>query len=107
MYTKELKYNGTNSSFNYKLTIFYNIYNWSDIPQKAYNKALLIILIGLALNQYFNSGFGNFLFKNACKYLYGFFKGPSLKYKNLSKWNIILLKIIIDKNIDKLTSNYL
>ena len=50
MYTKELKYNGTNSSFNYKLTIFYNIYNQFNIPQEVYNKALLIILIGLALN---------------------------------------------------------
>ena len=50
MYTEELKYNSINSSFNYKLIIFYNIYNRSDIPQEAYNKALLIILIGLALN---------------------------------------------------------
>ena len=107
MYTEELKYNSINGSFNYKLTIFYNIYNQLDIPQKAYNKALLIILIGLALNQYFNSGFGNLLFKDACKYLYGFFKGPDLKRKNLSKWNTILLKIIMDKNTDKLTSNYL
>ena len=50
MYIEELKYNNINDSFNYKLTIFYSIYNWSDVPQKAYNKALLIILIGLALN---------------------------------------------------------
>ena len=107
MYTKELKYNSINGSFNYKLTIFYNIYNWLDIPQKAYNKALLIILIGLALNQYFNSGLGNLLFKDTCKYLYSFFKGPSLEHKNLSKWNTISLKIIIDKNTDKLTSDYL
>ena len=85
MYIEELKYNSINSSFNYKLTIFYNIYNWLNIPQKVYNKALLIILIGLALNQYFNSGFGNLLFKDACKYLYSFFKGPSLEYKNFSK----------------------
>ena len=85
MYIKELKYNGINSSFDYKLIIFYNIYNQSDIPQEAYNKALPIILIGLALNQYFNGRLGNFLFKDAYKYLYSFFKGPSLKHKNLSK----------------------
>ena len=65
------------------------------------------MLIGLALNQYFNGGLSNLLFKNACKYLCGFFKGPSSEYKNFSKWNIILLKIIMDKNIDKLTSNCL
>ena len=50
MYTEELKYNNINGSFNYKLIIFYNIYNQLDIPQEAYNKALLIILTGLALN---------------------------------------------------------
>ena len=107
MYTEELKYNSINGSFNYKLIIFYNIYNRSDVPQEAYNKALLIILIGLALNQYFNSRFGNLLFKDTYKHLYSFFKGPSSEYKNFSKQNAILLKIIIDKNIDKLTSNYL
>ena len=85
MYIEELKYNSINSSFNYKLTIFYNICNRLDVPQKAYNKALLIILIGLALNQYFNSGLSNLSFKDACKYLYSFFKGPSLERKNLSK----------------------
>ena len=85
MYTEELKYNSINGSFNYKLTIFYNIYNQLNIPQEVYNKALLIILIGLALNQYFNGGFGNFLFKDTCKHLYSFFKGLSLKYKNFSK----------------------
>ena len=74
MYIEELKYNNINGSFDYKLIIFYNIYNQSDIPQEAYNKALLIMLIGLALNQYFNGGFSNFSFKDACKYFYGFLK---------------------------------
>jgi hypothetical protein len=85
MYIEELKYNSINSSFDYKLTIFYSIYNRSNIPQEAYNKALPIILIGLALNQYFNGRLSNLLFKDACKHLYNFFKGPSLERKNLSK----------------------
>src|SRR6266700_4618144 len=88
IYTEELKYNSINSSFNYKLTIFYNIYNQFNVLQEAYNKALPIMLTGLALNQYFNSGLSNLLFKDACKYLYGFFEGPSSKRKNLSKWNV-------------------
>ena len=32
IYTKEQKYSGTNKSLDYKLTIFYNIYNQADIP---------------------------------------------------------------------------
>ena len=85
MYIEELKYNSINSSFNYKLIIFYNICNQLNIPQEAYNKVLLIILIGLALKQYFNSRLSNLLFKDTYKHFYGFFKGPSLEYKNLSK----------------------
>ena len=63
------------------------------------------MLIGLALNQYFNGRLGNFLFKDACKYLHNFFEGPGLECKNFSKWNVILLKMIMDKNINKLTSD--
>ena len=85
MYTEELKYNGINGSFDYKLTIFYNICNRLDVPQEAYNKALLIMLIGLALNQYFNGGLSNLSFKDTCKYFYSFFKGPSLEHKNFNK----------------------
>ena len=85
MYIEELKYNGINSSFNYKLTIFYNIYNQSNVLQEAYNKALPIMLIGLALNQYFNGRLSNLLFKDTYKHLCGFFKGPGLKHKNLNK----------------------
>ena len=65
------------------------------------------MLTGLALNQYFNGELGNFLFEDTCKYFYGFFEGPSSERKNFGEWNAILLKIIMDKNIDKLTSNYL
>ena len=43
------------------------------------------MLTGLALNQYFNGGLGNLLFEDACKHLRGFFKGPGLERKNLSK----------------------
>jgi len=43
------------------------------------------MLTGLALNQYFNGGLSNFSFKDTCKYLYGFFKGLGLEYKNLSE----------------------
>ena len=63
------------------------------------------MLIGLALNQYFNGGLSNLLFKDTCKYLCGFFEGLDLECKNLGEWNAILLKMIMDKNIDKLTSN--
>ena len=64
------------------------------------------MLIGLALNQYFNSGLGNFFGLNTLADTFiAFFKGPSLEYKNFGKQNATLLKIIINKNTDKLTSD--
>ena len=32
IYTEKQKYNNINKSLNYKLTIFYNIYNQADVP---------------------------------------------------------------------------
>jgi hypothetical protein len=76
MYTEELKYSSTNNSFDYKLTIFYSICNRSYVPLEAHAKALPIILIGLALNQYFNGGLATRTFEEACRHLRGFFEGP-------------------------------
>ena len=50
MFTDELKYDGINENFNYKLTIFYNIYNRYNIPPEIYGKALPNMFSGLALN---------------------------------------------------------
>ena len=53
MYTKESKYGGNKNSFNFKLTIFYNIYRCADILYKAKVKAFPIMLKGLVLNFFY------------------------------------------------------
>jgi hypothetical protein len=53
IYTKESKYRGNRDSFDFKLTIFYNIYRHINIPYKAKAKAFPIILKGLALNFFY------------------------------------------------------
>ena len=53
IYTEEQKYSNINESLNYKLTIFYNICNWADVPQKAYLKAFPTMLKGLALDHFY------------------------------------------------------
>ena len=47
IYTDNQKYNSINDSFNFKLTIFYNIYRRSSLPPKGYITAFSIILKGL------------------------------------------------------------
>ena len=49
MYTKESKYKGNRNSFNFKLTIFYDICGCVNILYKAKAKAFPIMLKGLVL----------------------------------------------------------
>jgi hypothetical protein len=44
LYTNNQKYSNISGNFNFKLTIFYNIYERADVPERAYPKALPLIL---------------------------------------------------------------
>ena len=79
------KYSNISGNFNFKLRIFYNIYNKVDILFNAYLKALPFILIGLALNYYYNSKLAILIFNKAYRQLYSFFKSPKLERRTLSK----------------------
>ena len=67
IYTKESKYGGNRDSFNFKLTIFYNIYGRTNVPYKAKAKAFPIMLKGLALNFfYLNNTINKSSFQDIC-----------------------------------------
>ncbi len=75
VYTDGQKYNRT-ISFNYKLTIFYNIYKRSSLPHKGYITTFLIILKGLVEDHYYSSNLADKPFKDTYIYIQNFFKGP-------------------------------
>ena len=77
VYTDGQKYNGT-TSFNYKLTIFYNICKRSSLPPKGYATVFPIMLKGLAKDHYYSSNLADKSFKDTYIYIQNFFKG--LKY---------------------------
>ena len=54
IYTDDQKYNGVSDSFNFKLTIFYNIYRRSGLPFKGYISTFPTILKGLVQVYYYN-----------------------------------------------------
>ena len=54
IYTDDQKYNSVSNSFNFKLTIFYNIYRRSSLPPKSYITTFPIILKGLVQVYYYN-----------------------------------------------------
>ena len=80
IYTKESKYRGNKDSFNFKLTIFHNIYGCTDILYKAKAKAFPTMLKGLTLNFfYLNNIINKLSFQDICSTIQNYFKG--LKYK--------------------------
>jgi len=47
IYTDDQKYDGVSNSFDFKLTIFYNICKRASLPPKGYITAFLTMLKGL------------------------------------------------------------
>ena len=67
IYTKESKYKGNRNSFNFKLTIFYNIYRCVNILYKAKAKVFPIMLKGLILDFYYlNNTINKLSFQDIC-----------------------------------------
>ena len=80
MYIKESKYGGNRDYFNFKFTIFHNIYRCADILYKAKVKVFLTMLKGLVLDFfYLNNTINKSSFQDICSTVQNYFKG--LKYK--------------------------
>ena len=79
MYIEEQKYGGLNESLDFKLTIFYDIYNRIDVPPEAYLKAFPTMLKGMALEHFYNTKAAqiyDFNFEKVCIHVRNFFEGP-------------------------------
>ena len=107
MLKEDMKYDGINGTFDYKLQIFYSICERADVLPEAYGRAFPNMLTGLAWNQYFNAGLKDQTFEQACLHMRNFFEGPGSERKNLGEWNAISLKTMIDENSDKSTTDCL
>ena len=79
MYTEEQKYSNLNESLDFKLTIFYDIYNRVDVPLEVYLKAFPTMPKGMALEHFYNTKvvqIYDFNFEKVCVYVQNFFEGP-------------------------------
>jgi hypothetical protein len=85
LYINNQKYSSISGNFNFKLIIFYNIYERVDVLERVYSKVLLLMLQGLALDYYYNTKLAILIFKDTYKSLYSFFRGPSSERKSLNK----------------------
>ena len=101
IYTDEQKYDGTNGSFDHKLTIFLDICKRADVPEEALMRAFPTMLKGLALDRYYNALLSQRTYQEAYNNIRGFFKGPGYYRRNLDQWNAISLALITAKNPEK------
>ena len=82
LYINESKYNSENDNFDFKLTIFIDLYQKANILKQEFSQAYSIILYSLTLNHYYTNLKSNPLsipFNKLCKAIYNYFKG--LEYK--------------------------
>lgn len=107
IYTDDQKYSGVGDSFDFKLTIFYDICNRSGLPQDGYMAAFPTMLKGLAQAHYYNCSLSTKPFDAACAHMRNFFEGPEYYRKNLTEWNAITLQGVINDNPEKSVSQCL
>jgi hypothetical protein len=84
VYTNGQKYDRS-TSFDYKLTIFYNICKRSGLPCEGYATAFPTMLKGLAEDHYYSSNLADKSFEDTCIYMRNFFEGPEYYQKNLTE----------------------
>jgi len=102
MYTDGIKYDGHNSNFANKRTVFEDVCRRADLLLKQYIRAFPIILKGLAQDFYYNNRLSDHSFVDSYKKLRTFFEPLKYLRTNLNKWNSIILDIIASKHLDKL-----
>lgn len=101
IYTEEQKYDGTNGSFDHKLTIFLDICQRVELPNEALMRAFPTMLKGLAQDHFYNNQLSGLTYEEACNSTRNFFEGPGYQRRNLDKWNSISLSSITAENPDK------
>ena len=53
LYINKAKYSSKNNNFNFKLTIFIDLYQKANIPKQEFSQAYSTILYSLALDHYY------------------------------------------------------
>ena len=106
LYTDKAKYSSENDNFDFKLTIFTDLYQKADILKQEFSQAYFIILRSLVLDHYytnFKSNPFNVPFNKLYEAICNYFKGLEYKHNILTQQNAIKLQTIINKHIEKST----
>lgn len=100
-YTQLQKYDGSNGSFEHKLTIFKDICERVDLPEAATMRAFPIMLKGLAQDHFYNTRLSKLNFGEVCTDFRNFFEGPDFSTRQSDEWNNISLASVTLMNPEK------
>jgi hypothetical protein len=103
IYSEAQKYDGTNGSFDHKLTIFLDICQRVELPEEALARAFPTMLKGLAQDHFYNNQLSSRTYEEACTNIRSFFEGPGFHRRNLDKWNATTLATMTAKDPEKTT----
>jgi hypothetical protein len=86
MLTNDMKYssNRKDEALNYKIRIFYNVYNRVSFPQELLMKAFPTLLKGIALDHFYSNALSRRLLEEAITNLKNFFEGLGFHRYNLN-----------------------
>ncbi len=105
LYTNEAKYSDENDSFSFKLTIFHDMCDRTDVLQSAKLKAFSIMLKDLTLDYYYSNMFTSTVtvitFDEICFSMKNYFEDVEYRRDILFKWNNLILKSMMTSNEDK------
>jgi hypothetical protein len=85
IYTKDMKYNGSNGNFGHRRTIFEDVCRHVDLPDKEIMRAFPTMLKELALDYYYSNQLRMYPYPKTYVKIMAFFEGPEYQRYNLSK----------------------
>ena len=104
-YSDSLRYTGNDDNLDYKLEIFHDLCDRTDIPWEARIKAFPIMLKDRALDFYYHSCKPQIhkatTFEGLSDSVRQYFEGPEHRRNVLQKWNRMNLRFFIDKFPDR------
>ncbi len=108
-YSNEFKYSDQDDNFVYKMIIFHDICNQTDVLSKALLKAFLVMLKELALNYWYSNikSWDQISLNHVYNKIKAYFEDAEYKRFTLFKFNVKTFKSIIAKNQEKFMSECL
>ncbi len=98
IYRKEDKFKGKDDNFDFKIMIFHDKCNVTELFKNAYMQAASIMLEGRALSHFYSNRMYAMTFNQFCINMKRYFEESKWQRHNLNKWHFMHIRDIITTN---------